>query len=63
VALKPYETRRRGKVKADLVEELAPVSIHRARNLLQLHQPIIDNAFRSRHRPPGDLAVIITGRT
>jgi cobalt-zinc-cadmium resistance protein CzcA len=62
VALKPYETWSRGKVKADLVEELS----HRLRSTVpgtffSFTQPIIDNVTEAVTGSPADLAVIITG--
>jgi cobalt-zinc-cadmium resistance protein CzcA len=62
VALKPYETWSRGKVKADLVEELS----RRLRSTVpgtffSFTQPIIDNVTEAVTGSPADLAVIITG--
>jgi cobalt-zinc-cadmium resistance protein CzcA len=62
VALKPYETWSRGKVKGDLVEELS----RRLRSTVpgtffSFTQPIIDNVTEAVTGSPADLAVIITG--
>src|SRR5581483_5967702 len=62
VALKPYDEWPPGKVKADLVEELA----RRLRTAIpggffSFTQPIIDNVTEAVTGSPADLAVIITG--
>jgi cobalt-zinc-cadmium resistance protein CzcA len=62
VALKPYDEWPRGKVKADLVEELS----QRLRTAIpggffSFTQPIIDNVTEAVTGSPADLAVILTG--
>jgi cobalt-zinc-cadmium resistance protein CzcA len=62
VALKPYDEWPRGKVKANLVEELS----QRLRTAIpggffSFTQPIIDNVTEAVTGSPADLAVIITG--
>src|ERR1700730_11721759 len=62
VALKPYDQWPRGKVKADLVDELS----RRLRTAIpggffSFTQPIIDNVTEAVTGSPADLAVIITG--
>jgi cobalt-zinc-cadmium resistance protein CzcA len=62
VALKPYDQWSRGKVKAELVDELS----RRLRTAIpggffSFTQPIIDNVTEAVTGSPADLAVIITG--
>jgi cobalt-zinc-cadmium resistance protein CzcA len=62
VALKPYDEWPRGKLKADLVEELSTrlrAAIPGA--FFSFTQPIIDNVTEAVTGSPADLAVIITG--
>ncbi|HEX3704160.1 MAG TPA: CusA/CzcA family heavy metal efflux RND transporter [Vicinamibacterales bacterium] len=62
VALKPYDEWPRGKVKADLVEELSQ-RLRRAipGGFFSFTQPIIDNVTEAVTGSPADLAVILTG--
>jgi cobalt-zinc-cadmium resistance protein CzcA len=62
VALTPYDTWPRGKIKADLIEDLSRrlrASIPGA--FFSFTQPIIDNVTEAVTGSPADLAVIITG--
>jgi cobalt-zinc-cadmium resistance protein CzcA len=62
VALHPYDTWPRGKVKADLVDELSQ-RLKQAipGGFFSFTQPIIDNVTEAVTGSPADLAVIITG--
>ena len=62
VALKPYDTWARGRVKADLVEELSQrLKTAIPGGFFSFTQPIIDNVTEAVTGSPADLAVIITG--
>jgi heavy metal efflux system protein len=62
VALTPYDTWSHGKVKADLVEELAQrLKSAIPGGFFSFTQPIIDNVTEAVTGSPADLAVIITG--
>jgi cobalt-zinc-cadmium resistance protein CzcA len=62
VALAPYDQWPRGKVKADLVEELSTrLSSQIPGAFFSFTQPIIDNVTEAVTGSPADLAVIITG--
>ncbi len=62
VPLKPYETWKPGKVKADLVEEFArKLRAQIPGAAFSFTQPIIDNVTESVTGSPADLAVIVSG--
>ncbi len=62
MALTPYDTWRRGEVKADLVEELSQrLKTSIPGGFFSFTQPIIDNVTEAVTGSPADLAVIITG--
>ena len=62
VELKPYDSWPRGKVKADLVEELSQrLKTTIPGGFFSFTQPIIDNVTEAVTGSPADLAVIITG--
>jgi heavy metal efflux system protein len=62
VSLKPYDEWPRGKVKADLVDELSRrLQASIPGGFFSFTQPIIDNVTEAVTGSPADLAVIITG--